>query len=35
MLKLCDRIYCITHKSVGVCLQRADFSEERLLLAVS
>ena len=35
MLKLCDRIYCITHKTVGVCLQRADFREERLLLAVS
>jgi ribose transport system ATP-binding protein len=35
LLKLCDRIYCITHKTVGVCLQRADFSEERLLLAVS
>ena len=35
MLKLCDRIYCIAHKSVDVCLQRAEFSEERLLLAVS
>jgi ribose transport system ATP-binding protein len=35
LLKLCDRIYCITHKTVGVCLPRADFSEERLLLAVS
>ena len=35
LLKLCDRIYCITHKTVGVCLQRAEFSEERLLLAVS
>jgi ABC-type sugar transport system ATPase subunit len=35
LLKLCDRIYCITHKSVGACLPRADFSEERLLLAVS
>jgi ribose transport system ATP-binding protein len=35
MLKLCDRIYCIANKSIGVCLPRADFSEERLLLAVS
>ena len=35
MLKLCDRIYCIAHRTVGVCLPRAEFSEERLLLAVS
>ena len=35
LLKLCDRIYCISHNSVDVCLQRAEFSEERLLLAVS
>ena len=35
LLKLCDRIYCIAHKTVDVCLQRVDFSEERLLLAVS
>ncbi len=35
LLKLCDRIYCITHKTFGVCLQRGDFSEERLLLEVS
>jgi ribose transport system ATP-binding protein len=35
MLKLCDRIYCIADKSVGRCLDRADFSEERLLLEVN
>ncbi|CAM5769324.1 putative ribose/galactose/methyl galactoside import ATP-binding protein 3 [Labrys miyagiensis] len=35
MLKLCDRIYCIANKSIGTCLERADFSEERLLLEVN
>ncbi|MDQ0395328.1 sugar ABC transporter ATP-binding protein [Labrys monachus] len=35
MLKLCDRIYCVADKSIGTCLDRADFSEERLLLEVN
>lgn len=35
LLKLCDRIYCIADDRLGTCLQRADFSEERLLLEVS
>ena len=35
MLTLCDRIYCIADKTVGHCLDRPDFSEERLLLEVN
>ena len=35
MLKLCDRIYCIAHGSLGRCLERTEFSEERLLLEVN
>ena len=35
MLKLCDRIYCVADKVLGACLDRTDFSEERLLLEVN
>jgi ribose transport system ATP-binding protein len=35
MLKLCDRIYCIADHAVGECLDRSEFSEERLLLQVN
>ncbi len=35
LIALCDRIYCITQNSVGRCLSRAEFSEDRLLLEVS
>ncbi|WP_131195812.1 sugar ABC transporter ATP-binding protein [Lichenihabitans psoromatis] len=35
LLKLCDRIYCITDDRLSSCLDRADFSEERLLLEVN
>ncbi len=35
LTKLCDRIYCIAHGSLGTCLGREDFSEERLLLEVN
>lgn len=34
MLNLCDRIYCIANKSIERCLDRCDFTEERLLLEV-
>jgi len=33
MLKLCDRIYCIADDRLGTCLDRPQFSVERLLLA--
>ncbi len=35
LLKLCDRVYCIAHDTLGTCLDRRDFSEERLLLEVN
>ncbi len=35
LLKLCDRIYCIADGALGTCLERSDFSEERLLLEVN
>ena len=35
LLKLCDRIHCIADDTLGTCLDRADFSEERLLLEVN
>jgi ribose transport system ATP-binding protein len=35
LLKLCDRIHCIADNTLGICLERADFSEERLLLEVN
>ncbi len=35
LLKLCDRIYCIADGTLGACLGRPDFSEERLLLEVN
>jgi ABC-type sugar transport system ATPase subunit len=35
LIKLCDRIYCIANGALGVCLDRQDFSEARLLLEVN
>ncbi len=35
MLKLCDRIYCIADDRLGTCLDRSQFSVERLLLEVN
>jgi ribose transport system ATP-binding protein len=35
LIELCDRIYCIANGALGVCLDRQDFSEERLLLEVN
>ena len=35
LIKLCDRIYCIADDTLGACLDRSDFSEERLLLEVN
>lgn len=35
LLKLCDRIHCIADHTLGTCLARGDFSEERLLLEVN
>lgn len=35
LLKLCDRIHCIADDTLGTCLDRGDFSEERLLLEVN
>ena len=35
LLKLCDRILCIADVALGTCLDRAEFSEARLLLEVN
>ena len=35
LLKLCDRIHCIADRTLSVCIERSDFSEERLLLEVN
>ncbi len=35
LITLCDRIYCISDHTLGRCLARDEFSEDRLLLEVS
>ncbi len=35
LIKLCDRVYCISHGALQTCLSRADLTEDRLLLEVA